>query len=103
MQASNPFAQRFSLLDGVGIATCLTGLWSELPWGHQTKTPNELRKASMQRGKRRQGAFVVFSDENRRAQWGPQSDACIDCGTTERPHRAHGRCKRCDDKWRYRD
>jgi hypothetical protein len=30
-----------------------------------------------------------------------RSDACIDCGTTERPHRAHGRCKRCDDCWRY--
>jgi hypothetical protein len=28
-------------------------------------------------------------------------DGCIDCGTTERPHRAHGRCKRCDDRWRY--
>lgn len=23
-------------------------------------------------------------------------DACIDCGTTDRPHLAHGRCSRCD-------
>src|SRR5262249_27685441 len=28
-------------------------------------------------------------------------DACIGCGTTERPNRANGRCKRCDDRWRY--
>lgn len=34
-------------------------------------------------------------------QWASHFDACIDCNTTERPHRANGRCKRCDDRWRY--
>lgn len=34
-------------------------------------------------------------------RWATHYDACIDCGTTERPHRAHGRCNRCDDRWRY--
>src|SRR5262249_39809884 len=38
----------------------------------------------------------------KQGRWASQFDACIDCGTTDRPHRAHGRCKRCDDRWRYR-
>jgi ribosomal protein L32 len=33
--------------------------------------------------------------------WAQAYDVCIDCGTMERSHRAHGRCKRCDDRWRY--
>jgi hypothetical protein len=37
------------------------------------------------------------------AGWTQDVDACITCGTTERPDRAHGRCKRCDNKWRYRN
>lgn len=35
-------------------------------------------------------------------RWAAEYDACIDCGTTGRPHLAYGRCKRCDDRWRYR-
>jgi glycopeptide antibiotics resistance protein len=34
-------------------------------------------------------------------RWSPLVDRSIDCSTTERPHRAHGRCKRCDDRWRW--
>jgi hypothetical protein len=48
------------------------------------------------RGKRKQGRAELIG-------WARAYDACIDCGTTERPHRARGRCKRCDDRWRYRD
>jgi hypothetical protein len=80
----------------------LTGLWSELPWGHQTKTPRILREAPVRRGKRRQGAFFMDADGNTTARWAANHNACIDCGTTERPHRAGGRCKRYDDRWRYR-
>ena len=35
-------------------------------------------------------------------RWVRSHHACLDCGTSERPHRANGRCKRCDDRWRYR-
>jgi len=35
------------------------------------------------------------------ARWSRDHDACIGCDTTARPHRAHGRCKRCDDRWHY--
>jgi len=42
------------------------------------------------------------SGQTRPVRWARAYDACIDCGTMERPHRAHGRCKRCDDRWRYR-
>jgi hypothetical protein len=28
--------------------------------------------------------------------------ACIDCGTTERPHFCRGRCRHCDRRWRAR-
>jgi len=27
--------------------------------------------------------------------WARDYDACIGCGTTERPHHAHGLCRRC--------
>lgn len=33
-------------------------------------------------------------------RWAPQHDACRDCSTTDRKHAAHGRCGRCDAKWR---
>jgi hypothetical protein len=55
----------------------------------------------MARGKRQQGAFLVSEGGQRVSRWSAHYDACIDCGTTERPHRASGRCKRCDDRWRY--
>ncbi len=29
--------------------------------------------------------------------WSSKADACIDCGTTDRPHEGLGRCKRCYD------
>lgn len=33
--------------------------------------------------------------------WHWQYDACIDCGTTEKPFKARGRCDRCDAKYIY--
>lgn len=36
-------------------------------------------------------------------RWAKRYDACVACGTSERPHRAKGRCKRCDDRWSYAD
>jgi hypothetical protein len=33
--------------------------------------------------------------------WARDHDACLDCGTSDRSHRANGRCKRCDDRCRY--
>lgn len=33
--------------------------------------------------------------------WSSNADACVDCGTTERPHEAKGRCHRCYIRWRY--
>jgi len=73
-------------------------------WGHPTKTPSDLREAPVRRGERRQGAFAVSGDSQRQSslRWAIRHDACVDCGTTQRPHRAGGRCKRCDDRWRYR-
>jgi hypothetical protein len=53
----------------------------------------------MPRGKRQQGAFVVSEDGQRHLRWAAEQDACIDCGTMERPHR--GRCKRYHDWRRY--
>ncbi len=79
----------------------MTALCNVPPWGHPTKTSTDLRKAPMRRGQRRHGAVVVSREENHFTRWAFKWDACIDCGTTERPHRAHGRCKRCDDRWRY--
>jgi hypothetical protein len=35
-------------------------------------------------------------------RWSREHDCCVDCGTVERPHCSHGRCKRCYDRWRYR-
>jgi hypothetical protein len=81
----------------------LTALRDVPPWGRQTKTHKQIRKAPIRRGKRREGAFVV-GDESEPvvSRWSFDYDACIDCGATDRPHRANGRCKRCDDRWRYR-
>lgn len=31
----------------------------------------------------------------RRERWSPWGDACLVCGESSRPHRAHGRCRRC--------
>jgi hypothetical protein len=45
-------------------------------------------------------ASAVYST-GPREPWSPSADQCIDCGTTELPHRVHGRCTRCDDRWRY--
>lgn len=44
------------------------------------------------------GALVV----RRQNIWSSTVDACVDCGTNERPHEARGRCHRCYVKWRYR-
>jgi predicted Zn-ribbon and HTH transcriptional regulator len=33
-------------------------------------------------------------------RWSRQHDRCLDCGTTERKHEAHGRCTRCFSRWR---
>jgi len=33
-------------------------------------------------------------------RWARDYDACVVCGTTERPHAAKGRCRRCDDAHR---
>jgi len=32
--------------------------------------------------------------------WSQRHERCIDCGTTDRPHLAHGRCAACDVRWR---
>jgi hypothetical protein len=32
--------------------------------------------------------------------WSSRAPACVDCGTTERPHESRGRCHRCYMKWR---
>jgi hypothetical protein len=32
--------------------------------------------------------------------WSLKHARCIDCGTSERPHVANGRCRICDGKWR---
>ena len=32
--------------------------------------------------------------------WSSVSDKCVDCGTTERPHEAKGRCQLCYVKWK---
>jgi len=44
---------------------------------------------------------VKPSSRNLAGRWARNYDACIDCSTSERPHIAHGRCKRCDDHRRY--
>lgn len=80
------------------------GLCVDSMWGHQTKTHIRLRKDTpVRRGKRREGAFVIAEGSGEVVKrWAKMHDCCIDCGTIERPHRAGGRCKRCDDRWRYR-
>ena len=74
---------------------------------HTLGAPNEdpirLRKAPLLRSKRQHGAFLVSEDGQRIRRWAAEHDACIDCGTAEQPHRAHGRCTRGDDRWRYRN
>ncbi len=34
-------------------------------------------------------------------KWAWAYDYCVECGTTERAHKGHGRCDRCNDRWRY--
>jgi hypothetical protein len=63
----------------------------ELPTGQSI--PGTMRSA-IARGQRRL--------DKTEARWSRDHEHCIDCGTKERPHRAFGRCKRCDDRWRYR-
>jgi transposase len=101
-----PWRNSRDVLNGILWILRTGAQWADLPecyppWGHPTKTPTDLRKAPVRRGTRQQRGFIVSNDENHPARWGPKSDACIDCGTAERPRRAHGRCKRCDDRWRY--
>lgn len=33
-------------------------------------------------------------------RWATLHDHCIDCGKTDQPHAAHGRCRDCDRRWR---
>ncbi len=35
-------------------------------------------------------------------RWAHDHDACAICGHTDRPHRSHGRCERCDNAHQYR-
>ena len=56
-------------------------------------TTTEIMHSPITRGQRRSGRLAP-------GRWAGDYDACIDCGTSERPHRAHGRCKRRDDRWR---
>ena len=37
-----------------------------------------------------------------RNRWARHFDACVDCGTTQQRHGAHGRCKRCYARLLYR-
>lgn len=39
--------------------------------------------------------------ERRRGQWAVHYVACIDCGLTERPHSARGRCNKCHQRHIY--
>jgi hypothetical protein len=55
--------------------------------------PESLR-SPLPRGKRREASVA---ERQLAREW----DACRDCETRQRPHWAHGRCKRCDDRWRY--
>ncbi len=50
-------------------------------------------RSSIERGQRN------LSEQDTR--WSRDYERCIDCSTIERPHQAHGRCKRCDDRYRY--
>lgn len=34
------------------------------------------------------------------SRWARTHERCVGCGTTERPHRARGRCERCYKEWR---
>jgi hypothetical protein len=56
--------------------------------------------AHTERATRRQIELKRHSKRNQGTRWAYAFDSCIDCGTSKRPHRAHGRCKRCDDRWR---
>ena len=62
--------------------------------GHPTKTPNDLREAPVRRGQRQQGGFLCICEGQRLPRWSADYDACIDCGTTQRPHRPCARCGR---------
>ena len=88
------------------LLRCMEALW-RVPWVG-APTPVLYEGLSSIAGPQ---AFVgqaqpQFTRGGRRKQkrneftWARDYDACIDCGTTERPHVAHGRCKRCDDRWR---
>jgi hypothetical protein len=35
-------------------------------------------------------------------RWAREHDRCVECGTTERPHWAHGYCDRCLTRSPYR-
>jgi hypothetical protein len=56
---------------------------------------------------RRAGSSVMFRRDSAgriagRAEgvWSYRAPACVDCGTTERPHESRGRCHRCYMAWR---
>jgi len=40
--------------------------------------------------------------KKRKNRWSKHYDNCIECGTIEISHNAHGMCKKCTWKWRYK-
>jgi hypothetical protein len=46
---------------------------------------------------------IHFGKDSKGDRWAREYDACVNCGRTDRPHNAHGLCKRCDDNRRYHE
>lgn len=36
---------------------------------------------------------------SRKNRWSKKQESCVECGGTEHPHVAHGRCKKCHERW----
>ncbi len=76
------------------LAVCPAG--ADLPRCNTTGQPDtsDLARVRLARGRRKAEQVIPTS-------WATHFDACIDCCMMDGPHRAHERCKRCDDYWRY--
>lgn len=54
-------------------------------------SPEEILKP----GRRARGKSKPFT------KWAQRFDCCIECGTSDRPHKAYGRCQKCTNRFNY--
>jgi len=62
---------------------------------HKNRDKTDNRLENLQLLTAQEHALLHAIEDGRVGQWAIFYDACIDCGTTSRPHKGYGRCELC--------